>query len=82
MQASTLGEILEYMTMVGEPSITSTPDALQAVSSFRRLWSLLFPGGKDDQQLQTLHPEQPTSGYVVYHEMKLGFLISQAKASI
>jgi tryptophan 7-dimethylallyltransferase len=81
-QASSLVELLEYMTMGGEPTLMSTPDARQAISSFRRLWSLLFPGVKDDQPLRTLRPDQPTSGFVVYYEMKLGSPIPQAKAYI
>jgi DMATS type aromatic prenyltransferase len=83
-QASSLTDLLEYMmmTMHGGPRLTSTPDALQAIASFRRLWSLLFPGVKDDQPLYSLRPDQPSSGFLVYYEMKLGSVTPQAKVYI
>jgi hypothetical protein len=59
-----------------------TPDAWKAISFFLRLWSQLYPDVEEDQQLQTLHLDQPTSSFVVYYQMRLGVTIPQAKAYI
>jgi hypothetical protein len=48
----------------------------------RRLWSQLYPDVGKDQELRTLHLDQPTSGFVVSYQMRLGSTIPQAKAYI
>jgi hypothetical protein len=44
--------------------------------------SQLCPDVEEDQELRTLHLDQPTSGFVVSYQMRLGSTIPQAKVHL